>query len=105
MEFFVTAAGGLLFNEMAPRPHNSFHWTIEGCASSQFTQLVRALTGLGFGDTRAYGSWQMDNLLGQHMRRVPELLTAAGVHLHLYGKPEAHTDRKMGHATRRIRAD
>ena len=63
VEFFVTPDGGLLFNEMAPRPHNSFHWTIEGCASSQFTQLARVLAGLGFGDTRAYGSWQMDNLL------------------------------------------
>lgn len=105
VEFFVTPDGGLLFNEMAPRPHNSFHWTIEGCASSQFTQLARVLAGLGFGDTRAYGSWQMDNLLGQHMPQVPELLTAAGVHLHLYGKPEARTDRKMGHATRRVRAD
>ena len=105
VEFFVTADGGLLFNEMAPRPHNSFHWTIEGCASSQFTQLARILAGLGFGDTRAYGSWQMDNLLGQHMPQVPELLTTNGIHLHLYGKPKARTDRKMGHATRRVRAD
>ena len=102
VEFFVTGDGRLLFNEMAPRPHNSFHWTIEGCASSQFTQLVRTLAGLGFGDTQAYGQWQMDNLLGQHMSQIPGLLATDGVHLHIYGKPEARTDRKMGHATRRL---
>ena len=102
VEFFVTSDDRLLFNEMAPRPHNSFHWTIEGCASSQFTQLARVLAGLGFGDTSAYGRWQMDNLLGQHMQQVPDLLASNGVHLHLYGKPDAHTNRKMGHATRQL---
>jgi len=102
VEFFVDADGGLLFNEMAPRPHNSFHWTIEGCATSQFTQLARVLAGMGFGATTSYGSWQMENLLGQDMARVPSLLASAGAHLHLYGKPEARTDRKMGHVTRRL---
>jgi len=102
VEFFVDAEGGLLFNEMAPRPHNSFHWTIEGCATSQFTQLARVLAGMGFGATTSYGSWQMENLLGQDMARVPSLLASAGAHLHLYGKPEARTDRKMGHVTRRL---
>ena len=102
VEFFVTGDGMLLFNEMAPRPHNSFHWTIEGCASSQFTQLARVLAGLGCGDTSAYGRWQMDNLLGQHMQQVPDLLASDGVHLHLYGKPDARTNRKMGHATRQL---
>jgi 5-(carboxyamino)imidazole ribonucleotide synthase len=102
VEFFVDADGGLLFNEMAPRPHNSFHWTIEGCATSQFTQLARVLAGMGFGATTSYGSWQMENLLGQDMARVPSLLASAGAHLHLYGKPEARTDRKMGHVTSRL---
>jgi len=102
VEFFVDADGGLLFNEMAPRPHNSFHWTIEGCATSQFTQLARVLAGMGFGATTGYGSWQMENLLGQDMARVPSLLASAGAHLHLYGKPEARTDRKMGHVTSRL---
>ena len=102
VEFFIAADGRLLFNEMAPRPHNSFHWTIEGCATSQFTQLARVLTGLGFGDTTPYGRWQMDNLLGQHLDRVPGLLADAGNHLHLYGKPEARQDRKMGHVSRRL---
>ncbi|MEC8712687.1 MAG: 5-(carboxyamino)imidazole ribonucleotide synthase [Pseudomonadota bacterium] len=102
VEFFIDAEGGLLFNEMAPRPHNSFHWTIEGCATSQFTQLARVLAGMGFGATTSYGSWQMENLLGQDMGRVPSLLASDGVHLHLYGKPEARTDRKMGHVTSRL---
>ena len=102
VEFFVATDGRLLFNEMAPRPHNSFHWTIEGCATSQFTQLSRVLARLGFGDTTPYGRWQMDNLLGQHMKDVPALLSEAGTHLHLYGKPEARQDRKMGHVTRRL---
>ena len=102
VEFFIATDGRLLFNEMAPRPHNSFHWTIEGSATSQFTQLARVLAGLGFGDTTAYGRWQMDNLLGQDMDRVPELLAQAGTHLHLYGKPEARQDRKMGHVTSRL---
>ncbi|MEK9936603.1 MAG: 5-(carboxyamino)imidazole ribonucleotide synthase [Rhodobiaceae bacterium] len=104
VEFFVDADGRLLFNEMAPRPHNSFHWTIEGCATSQFTQLARVLAGMGFGATTTYGSWQMENLLGQDMARVPSLLASAGAHLHLYGKPEARTDRKMGHVTSRLGA-
>ena len=102
VEFFIDTDGRLLFNEMAPRPHNSFHWTIEGCATSQFTQLARVLAGMGFGDTSTYGRWQMDNLLGQHMVDVPSILASEGAHLHLYGKPEARTDRKMGHVTRRL---
>ncbi len=102
VEFFVGTDGRLLFNEMAPRPHNSFHWTIEGCATSQFTQLARVLAGMGFGATTSYGRWQMENLLGQDMERVPSLLASDGAHLHLYGKPEARTDRKMGHVTSRL---
>ena len=102
VEFFVGTDGRLLFNEMAPRPHNSFHWTIEGCETSQFTQLARVLAGMGFGATTSYGRWQMENLLGQDMARVPSILTSDGAHLHLYGKPEARTDRKMGHVTSRL---
>jgi 5-(carboxyamino)imidazole ribonucleotide synthase len=104
VEFFVTKDGTLLFNEMAPRPHNSFHWTIEGATTSQFTQLARCLAGMGFGNTDAYGSWQMDNLLGQHMPQIPQILETPGVHLHLYGKPEARVGRKMGHTNRQISA-
>jgi len=102
LEAFVTVDGRLLFNEIAPRPHNSFHWTIEGCATSQFTQLARLLAGMPFGATHSYGQWQMDNLLGEDMWKLPDLLLSAGTHVHLYGKAEAKQGRKMGHMTRRI---
>ena len=102
LEAFITTDGRLLFNEIAPRPHNSFHWTIEGCATSQFTQLARTLCDLPFGATTTYGQWQMDNLLGEDMGKLPELLTSAGTHVHLYGKAEAKTGRKMGHTNRQI---
>jgi 5-(carboxyamino)imidazole ribonucleotide synthase len=102
LEAFVTVDGKLLFNEIAPRPHNSFHWTIEGCATSQFAQLARLLAGMPFGATHIYGNWQMDNLLGEDMWRLPELFASAGTHVHLYGKADAKTGRKMGHTNRLI---
>lgn len=102
LESFVTSDGRVLFNEIAPRPHNSFHWTIEGCATSQFTQLARLLAGMPFGATHSYGTWQMDNLLGEDMGTVPALEATDGLHLHLYGKAEAKTGRKMGHVTRQL---
>ncbi len=102
LETFVTSDNRLLFNEVAPRPHNSFHWTIEGCASSQFTQLIRCVAGLPFGSTECYGTWQMDNLLGEDMPRLDQLAATPGVHLHLYGKAEAKAGRKMGHTTKNI---
>jgi 5-(carboxyamino)imidazole ribonucleotide synthase len=102
LETFITADDRLLFNEIAPRPHNSFHWTIEGCASSQFTQLIRAVAGLPLGSTACYGRWQMDNLLGEDMPRLAALSASPGLHLHLYGKQYAKTGRKMGHTNRQI---
>ena len=99
MEAFVGHAGQIIFNELAPRPHNSFHWTIEGCVTSQFTQLVRIIVGLGPGDTSARGSWQMDNLLGEDLHRLPALYADGGKAVHLYGKTEARNGRKMGHVT------
>jgi 5-(carboxyamino)imidazole ribonucleotide synthase len=102
LETFITADDRLLFNEIAPRPHNSFHWTIEGCASSQFTQLIRAVAGLPLGSTACYGRWQMDNLLGEDMPRLAALSAEPGLHLHLYGKQDAKTGRKMGHTNRQI---
>ena len=99
MEAFVGHAGQIIFNEIAPRPHNSFHWTIEGCVTSQFTQLVRIISGLGPGDTSARGRWQMDNLLGEDMHRLPALYADADKVVHLYGKTEAQNRRKMGHVT------
>ena len=102
IEMFVSSDGRLLFNEMAPRPHNSYHWTIEGCTTSQFEQLVRIALGLPFGSTQMNGKWEMQNILGQHMDQITPALQEAGAHIHLYGKASARTDRKMGHITRQL---
>ena len=102
LETFITEDNQLLFNEIAPRPHNSFHWTIEGCACSQFTQLIRAVAGMPLGSTNCYGKWQMDNLLGEDMAQLEQLSSAPGLHIHLYGKAEAKIGRKMGHTNRQI---
>ena len=99
MEAFVTAEDNLIFNEIAPRPHNSFHWTIEGCVTSQFRQLVRIVTGLGAGDTSAKGEYVMENLLGEDLSRLESLYADGTKSVHLYGKTEARDGRKMGHVT------
>lgn len=103
-EFFATAAGPL-FNEMAPRVHNSGHWTIEGAVTSQFENHIRAICGLPLGDTTRIGSEiGMINLVGgRGDGDTPlEALLArhAGAHVHLYGKRETRVGRKMGHVTR-----
>jgi len=101
METFITA-DGLIFNEIAPRPHNSFHWTIEGTKTSQFAQLVRAVMGLPLGDTAAMGRWQMDNILGEDMAKLDAALGEEGVFVHRYGKAAAKPGRKMAHLTRKL---
>lgn len=99
VEFFVTADGGILFNEMAPRPHNSGHWTMEACRVSQFEQQVRATMGLPLGDTAPHHRAVMRNLIGADCDTWPTLLQGEGT-LHLYGKAESRKGRKMGHVTR-----
>ena len=100
VEFFATADGPLV-NEIAPRVHNSGHWTIEGSETSQFEQHVRAICGLPPGSTALTGAAAtMDNLIGAEVERWSELLKEPGAHLHLYGKGEARPGRKMGHVTR-----
>ena len=96
IEFFVHK-GRLIANEMAPRVHNSGHWTIEGALTSQFENHVRAIAGLPLGSTRALGHAAMINLIGQMPARAA-LLAEAGLHLHEYGK-EPRPDRKLGHCT------
>ncbi len=99
-EFFATADGPV-FNEMAPRVHNSGHWTIEGAVTSQFENHVRAICGLPLGDTGLTGTGvTMDNLVGHDVDQWAELLAEPGAHLHLYGKREVREGRKMGHVTR-----
>jgi 5-(carboxyamino)imidazole ribonucleotide synthase len=100
VEFFATKFGPLV-NEIAPRVHNSGHWTIEGSATSQFEQHIRAICGLPLGPrTRVATSVTMENLIGDEVNRWPELVAEPGAHLHLYGKGEPRPGRKMGHVTR-----
>ncbi|HWO55051.1 5-(carboxyamino)imidazole ribonucleotide synthase [Paenibacillus sp. FSL M7-1455] len=106
VEMFVTEDGGLYVNEVAPRPHNSGHYTMEACATSQFEQHIRAICNLPLGDTTLLSPVVMVNVLGQHL---DEAVKRAGVpdpslnefgivpKLHLYGKTESKTGRKMGH--------
>lgn len=102
VEMFVTGDGRVLVNELAPRPHNSGHWTIDACASSQFEQCVRAICGLPLGATARLADAVMENLLGTEVARWPELIAEPGARVHLYGKAEARPGRKMGHVTRLI---
>ncbi|HVY12281.1 MAG TPA: 5-(carboxyamino)imidazole ribonucleotide synthase [Alphaproteobacteria bacterium] len=93
----------VLLNEMAPRPHNSGHWSIDGATTSQFEQLVRAICGLPLGDAQALFPCVMKNLLGDEVNDWRDYLNMPGAHVHLYGKKEAREGRKMGHVTIRNR--
>jgi len=103
VEMFQDKGGKLLVNEIAPRPHNSGHWSLEGCFISQFEQQVRAVCGLALGSTELLRPSAMANLLGDIWQfGEPDWLAALSfpnVHLHLYGKREARPRRKMGHLT------
>jgi 5-(carboxyamino)imidazole ribonucleotide synthase len=103
VEFFASAEGPLV-NEIAPRVHNSGHWTIEGAVTSQFEQHIRAICDLPPGLTGLMrGGAVMDNLIGAEVDRWPQLMAERGTHVHIYGKGEARPGRKMGHATRVVR--
>jgi 5-(carboxyamino)imidazole ribonucleotide synthase len=97
IEFFV-ADGALIANEMAPRVHNSGHWTIEGAVTSQFENHLRAILGLPLGRTEAVGHAAMVNFVG-HLPNRKQVLAVPGAHLHDYGKREARPGRKLGHGT------
>lgn len=106
VELFVTAEGELFVNELAPRPHNSGHYTMEACRTSQFEQHVRAVCNLPLGDTTLMSPVVMVNVLGQHVAPLLELMAGhdeaadrlkAAPKVHLYGKKDAVTKRKMGH--------
>src|SRR5450830_1713848 len=113
IEFFILEDGTLAVNEMAPRPHNSGHYTIDACVTSQFEQQVRALAQLPLGDVRQHSAAAMLNILGgvwfeieestgKELMREPgwdQIMAIPGAHLHLYGKSEARRARKMGHIT------
>jgi 5-(carboxyamino)imidazole ribonucleotide synthase len=101
VEFFITRQGELLINELATRPHNSGHFTVDACATSQFEQQLRTLCGLPPGDTQLLSPVVMLNLLGDLWANgTPDwqaVFSEPGAHLHLYGKRAARPDRKMGH--------
>ncbi len=99
VELFVTPAG-LLVNEIAPRVHNSGHWTQQGCAIDQFEQHIRAVAGWPLGDGSRYADVEMLNLIGDDIDQIPSLARAPNTSIHLYGKSEAKPGRKMGHVNR-----
>jgi 5-(carboxyamino)imidazole ribonucleotide synthase len=104
VEFFVLADGRLVVNEIAPRPHNSGHYTLDACVTSQFEQHIRAVCGLPLGSTDLHSPAAMVNLLGDLWRGGSEPAWSAtrhhpGAHLHLYGKGKPAPGRKMGHIT------
>ena len=103
VEFFASDNGPLV-NEIAPRVHNSGHWTIEGAVTSQFEQHIRAICGLPPGPTDLTGSGAvMDNLIGSDVERWPKLVAEPGLHVHIYDKGEPRPGRKMGHTTKVMR--
>lgn len=103
VELFVTPQG-LIVNEIAPRVHNSGHWTQNGCAIDQFEQHIRAVAGWPLGDGTRHADVVMENLIGADMDRVPALAADTATALHLYGKAEVKAGRKMGHVNRIIAA-
>jgi 5-(carboxyamino)imidazole ribonucleotide synthase len=100
VEMFVTREGDILVNEIAPRPHNSGHWTIDSCVTSQFEQMVRAVCGLPLGTPARHSNAIMRNLIGDDAHGWRKILESPETKLHLYGKSEARPGRKMGHMTR-----
>lgn len=99
VELFVTPTD-LLVNEIAPRVHNSGHWTQNGCAVDQFEQHIRAVAGWPLGDGSRHSDVTMENLIGDDIDRLPALSQEAGTAIHLYGKAQSRPGRKMGHVNR-----
>lgn len=99
VELFVTPKG-LIVNEIAPRVHNSGHWTQAGCAVDQFEQHIRAITGWPLGDGQRFADVVMENLIGDDMDKLPELSREKHTQVHLYGKADVKAGRKMGHVNR-----
>ena len=97
VEMFVTPGGDVLCNEMAPRPHNSGHWTMNACGTDQFEQLVRAVAGLPLRDPARHADVTMINLIGDDVNRLEGFLADPAAHIHLYGKQTVRKGRKMGH--------
>ncbi len=99
LEMFVTKTGKVLANEIAPRTHNSGHWTIDACAVSQFENHVRCIAGLPVGDVTRHADAELINIIGDDIKKIPTYLKTPNACVHLYGKTEARAGRKMGHVT------
>jgi 5-(carboxyamino)imidazole ribonucleotide synthase len=99
LEFFVTGDGTVLANEVAPRPHNSGHWSIDACSASQFEQHVRTVCGLPVAPVWRHSDAVMDNLIGDDIRDLEPYIQQKSTCLHIYGKGQARPGRKMGHVT------
>lgn len=99
VEMFLSRDGNILVNELAPRPHNSGHWTIDACSTSQFEQLIRSICGLPLGSSDRWANAEMVNLIGDEVNKSSRFLEMENSKLHLYGKKEVRPGRKMGHAT------
>jgi 5-(carboxyamino)imidazole ribonucleotide synthase len=102
MEFFVMPDGALIANEIAPRVHNSGHWTEAACIISQFEQHIRAVAGLPLGNPVRHSDCVMTNLIGDDIDALPDWLKSKNTYVHLYGKAEARPGRKMGHVTQLV---
>jgi len=103
VEMFLVGQGAeehLVVNEIAPRVHNSGHWTIDGAETSQFEQHIRAISGWPLGSVKRLGRIEMRNLIGADSESWHDLAAELGLHVHLYGKAESRPGRKMGHVTR-----
>lgn len=100
IEMFVTSYGGVLVNEMAPRPHNSGHWTIDACQTDQFTQLIRAICGLPLLEPMRHSNAVMTNILGEDILNLEDYYSDPASHVCLYGKKDAKPGRKMGHVNK-----
>ncbi len=103
VELFVTP-DGLIVNEIAPRVHNSGHWTQQGCTVDQFEQHIRAVAGWPLGDGSRFADVVMENLIGDDVLRIPEIAKERNASIHLYGKAEVKAGRKMGHVNRVVPA-
>ena len=102
IELFELLDGSIVFNEIAPRPHNSFHWTMDGCDNSQFDILIRTICGLSVKDVECSGKWEMTNLIGEEVKNIGDIINNQDYILHLYNKKQTKPGRKMGHYNTRI---
>ena len=100
VEYFLLENGQLIFNEIAPRPHNSFHWTMDGLLCSQFNQLIRCVVGMPFGNVSMINKWEMINILSENYKDIPKYTLDNNCKIYIYNKQSIKTKRKLGHINR-----